>query len=369
MDSSTREYDKSVQPLKSGELVNRRVDSWLVGWFAVALWALILIGREAGVTLPAPALTTLFWISATINAAHFGLSYHLAYGPGGATAVARRMALLWFPMALAGTLVAFALAVRATHDGAAEARVAGALVTTVFLLTGWHYVKQTYGIGRVGLALVGMSINKSEADTLRFGLYPLWVLNAAQMLVGTQALDGYVIGYGLLPAWSIGVLRTAAACATIPILVVLIRLARRGRVPGILLASYVASLAWFVAPVNAYATAIALPGLHALQYLAIGHRAEIGLAAARERPVTAGWWLNIFVGVAAGGLLASRWLPGLVDRHLDPAAPLLASACIFVFLNLHHYLLDATIWKSGGSLVRAVVARPAPADTPVPSGH
>jgi hypothetical protein len=29
-----------------------------------------------------------------------------------------------------------------------------------------------------------------------------------------------------------------------------------------------------------------------------------------------------------------------------------------VFLNLHHYLIDATIWRSRGDLVRAMVRKP-----------
>lgn len=364
-----RAYHKSVLTSESGELVNRRVDAWLVGWFACAVWAGVLIGHRSGMDLPASAVTVLFWIGATLNAAHFGLSYHLAYGDGGSNAPARQLVLWWFPILLAGSLLAFVLMVRATESQAVELRVSGGLMSSVFLLTGWHYVKQTYGIGRVGLALSGMSISKGEADVLRFGLYPLWILNAAQLLIAPRFLDGYTIGARVLPPVSLDVLRVAALLAAIPILAVVARLARRGQVPGILLASYVAAILWFVAPVNAFATAIALPALHALQYLAIGHRAEVGLAAGRGQDVTVNWWLNIFVGVTAGGLLASRWLPGLIDRQLDPTLPLLASACFFVFLNLHHYALDATIWKSGGTLVRAVVARPVAADAPMPAAR
>lgn len=349
--------------------MNRRIDSWLVGWLAAALWVLILIGHRTGVDLPGAVVTTLFWVGATLSAAHFGLSYHLAYGSGGTSAVARRLALWWFPIGLATGLLAFALAVRATTSQAVETEVASALISSVFLLTGWHYVKQTYGVGRVGLALTGMSISRREANTLRYGLYPLWILNAAQLLIAPRVLDGYAIGFRVLPPTSLDALRIAAVGAAIPIVVVFFRLAQRGRVPGILLASYAASVLWFAFPVSAFATAIALPALHALQYLAIGHRAEIGLARTNGQSVTASWWLNIFMGVTAGGLLASRWLPGLIDRQLDPAAPLLAAACFFVFLNLHHYLLDATIWKSGGSLVRAVVSRPSTADSRVPATH
>jgi len=272
--------------------------------------------------------------------------------------------LWWFPVTLAVGLLAFALAVRFTTSEAVEARVAGALISSVFLLTGWHYVKQTYGIGRVSLALADVSITRREANTLRYGLYPLWIFNAAQLLTATRFFDGYEIGFRLLPPASLELLRIAAVGAAIPIVVVFAQLASRRRVPGVLLASYVASVLWFAFPVNAFATTIALPALHALQYLAIGHRAEIGLAQTKGQRITTHWWLNIFVGVTAGALLASRWLPGLIDRQLDPTAPLLAAACFFVFLNLHHYLLDATIWKSGGSLVRAVVARPGMTEAP-----
>lgn len=346
--------------------MNRRVDSWLVGWLAVALWALILLGHRLGATLPADAVTALFWVGATLSAAHFGLSYHLAYGDGGTAMVARRVALWWFPLTLAGGLLAFGLTVRSISSHAAEGRVAGALISSVFLLTGWHYVKQTYGIGRMGLALAGMSLSQGEANTLRYGLYPLWILNAAQLLVATRVIDGYEIGFRWLPAAALDTLRIAAVAAAIPIVAVFIRLLQRGGVPGILLGSYVAGVLWFAFPVSAYATAIALPALHALQYLAIGHRAEVGMARLNGRAITTGWWLNIFVGVAAGGLLASRWVPGLIDRQLDPAGPLLASACFFVFLNLHHYLLDATIWKSGGTLIRAVVNAPTTPRTSIP---
>lgn len=357
---------------KSGELVNRRIDAWLVGWIAVALWLLILIGHAAGITLSATTVSALFWISATINAAHFGLSYHLAYGDGGAGVRARRFAFVWFPALFAAALLVFVMYVRGAGDRVVEYRVAGALITSVFLLTGWHYVKQTYGVGRVGLALAGMRISKGEADILRFGLYPLWILNASQVLIGQRLVDSYVIGYELLPPAVAPLLKVLAMMAAVPVVVVLVRLARRGRVPGILLASYAAALLWFVFPVDAYATVIGLQALHALQYLAIGHRAELGLAQARGQRTTNWWWLNIFVGVACGGLLASRWVPGLLDRGLDPAAPALASACFFVFLNLHHYVMDATIWKSGGPLVNAVVSgstADAARAAPVPAGR
>jgi hypothetical protein len=58
-----------------------------------------------------------------------------------------------------------------------------------------------------------------------------------------------------------------------------------------------------------------------------------------------------------GGLLLSTWMPGLLNNALlSSDRPLLFSAVFFVFLNLHHYVVDAVIWRSRGELVRTMVA-------------
>jgi divalent metal cation (Fe/Co/Zn/Cd) transporter len=81
-------------------------------------------------------------------------------------------------------------------------------------------------------------------------------------------------------------------------------------------------------------------------------------------------WLQIFGGAAAGGLLLSVWLPSWLDDRLTTATSAAAfSAAFFVFLNLHHYLIDASIWRSNGELVRSMTASPAavPAAGQVPA--
>ncbi len=140
-----------------------------------------------------------------------------------------------------------------------------------------------------------------------------------------------------------------------------LRLRSGTRPPALLLAPYVAAFLWLGLAPSPVWTILLLAPFHALQYLAVGHRAELAVAA--DRPGTHGttWWLNVFVGGACGGLLISRWVPQLLDPHVHRIGPLLFAAAFFVFLNLHHYLIDAVIWRSSGELVRAVVRRPAPA--------
>jgi hypothetical protein len=86
------------------------------------------------------------------------------------------------------------------------------------------------------------------------------------------------------------------------------------------------------------------------------------VAAARERaePHLPSWWICVFGGATAGGLLFSRYLPKMLDSTVGPpTGPLFFAACLFAFLNLHHYAIDAVIWRSSGEHVRRIVKAPA----------
>jgi hypothetical protein len=80
-------------------------------------------------------------------------------------------------------------------------------------------------------------------------------------------------------------------------------------------------------------------------------------------------WIEVFGGAACAGLLLTLWVPQWLDRRLGiDGVPLLATAGLFVFLNLHHYLIDAVIWRSRGDLVRSLVTPPAAATQLSPAG-
>lgn len=353
--------------VKPSVLVAGRVDAWLVGGLGVLLWGMALVGQQWGMTLSSSMVDVVFWVGAALTAAHFGLSYHLAYGFGATAARARPVPLIAFPAVLAVGLTIVAVTVRASGGSAAEHHLAGAGITSVFLLTAWHYLKQTYGVGRVAAGYAGVRLTKVEGHVLRYALYPLWFYNAGQILEkgNTYYLDQYRFGASLLPTWCITGLHIAAYAALAPIVIVFMRIGQRAPLPGMLLMPYLAAALWFMFPVNPVATSLVLAPVHALQYLAIGHRAELGLALGRRSGTSFAWWLNIALAVTSGGLLATRWLPGWLDHRIDPAAPLLASAMFFTFLNLHHYVIDATVWRSNGTLIKALRTDQRNAEAPV----
>ena len=341
-------------------LVARHVDGWLVGWLAVLVWVAAFASAHTGITVGLHVTVTVYWVGAVVTAAHFGLSYHLAYRGGLPAIRARPVALLAAPVALIA-LLALTVATSIASGTASTARLTSALITGVYLMTTWHYVKQVYGVGRVGAAYAGTKLGPWDVRVLRYGLYPLWFLGAAQVLIRGSGynLAGFRVGYSLLPAGTLTLLRWLVLLSAIPVVAVFTRMrARERRWPaGTLVAPYVAAFLWLGLPPNPILTLLLLAPFHALQYLAIGHRAEVAVASLRPGPHGVAWWLNIFAGAACGGLLLSRWLPQLLDAHVGHGGPLLFAAAFFVFLNVHHYLIDASIWRSKGELVRAMVPR------------
>ena len=347
-------------------LVHRHVDAWLVGWLAVALWAAGSLLAGSGSGLSGSALNGVFWVGAVISAGHFGLSYHLAYRTGRAAIAASPFVLLLAPALLATVLLGL-VALSLASAGAGTVRLTSALLTSVYLMTTWHYVKQVYGVGRVGAAYAGVRLSSRDAQVLRYALYPLWFLGASRVLVTgvNYSFGGFPVGWSLLPHQTLTVLQVLALLCAAPVAQVLIRLRRP---PAMLVAPYVAAFLWLGLPTNPAMTLLVLAPLHAIQYLAVGHRAEVALAGGAVSP---GWWLNIFAGAACGGLLLSRWIPQTLDRAMAaPGQPALFLSAFFVFLNLHHYLIDASIWRSRGPVITAMVsgppARPEP-ELPLPS--
>ena len=342
--------------------MRRGIDGLLVGWLAAFVWIAVYLSGRLRIDVPVPDLTVVYWAGIVVTAAHFGLSYHLAYRDGASAMRARPFVLVGAPLAIL-VVLAGVVCTGFAAGPAATRQVTGWLITLVYLLTTWHYVKQVYGVGRVGAGFARVALDEWDVRLLRYGLYPLWFVGAARVLVrGTSYyLSGYSFGVPVLPPAVYSHIRHWSVLVAVPIAVAFVRIARRTHrlPPSLLLAPYVAGVLWLGLPTDPLLTVLLLAPFHALQYLAIGHRAEVAVADGEGTGRGAGWWLNIFVGAACGGLLVSRWAPQALDRHLDPAgAPLMFTAAAFVFLNLHHYLIDASIWRSKGELVRAMARQP-----------
>ena len=338
-----------------------RVDGWLTGWLAVVLWAVAWVCARAGHPLSSVGIP-FYWPALTLSAVHFGTTYHLAYSGGPAAVQKRPFALFIGPALLGGALVGI-VGVAIVSGATQTRRATQAAIVTVFLLTAWHYIKQVYGLARIGAAYDHLRLTSHQVQVLRYGLYPLWFIGAGQVLTrhsGARSA-GFDIGVDLVPYAAFKVARIVAIVCAAAIAVVIVQASFRARVrpPSLMVAPYLAAFLWLTASTDVVGATLALGALHALQYMACCYRAETALGLAPPARGSVLRWAEIFGGAACGGLIISIWLPQRLNAALPIAgAPLLFTAVCFVFLNLHHYLIDAVIWRSNGDLVRAMSRSP-----------
>ena len=89
---------------------------------------------------------------------------------------------------------------------------------------------------------------------------------------------------------------------------------------------------------------------------------------ARGHVLDAALWLTHIGGAAAGGLLVATWLPSMLDSTMSPAySPGLYGSLVFIALNLHHYAIDAAIWRHDGPHLARISKGPQPTTAVEPS--
>ena len=138
------------------------------------------------------------------------------------------------------------------------------------------------------------------------------------------------------------------------------------RLPAAVWCPGAAAFLWAGWPPSYTSTALVLAATHAIQYLACVYRAERTWGQVRDQVQPGLWLLSVFGAATVAGLFATTWMAPLVSAAAGvPVLPL--TATLFVALNLHHYAIDAVIWRSKGDHVRRIVSvRSAPVAGLVP---
>lgn len=343
-------------------LVGPRLDAWLLGGIGVVAW-ILLAGPGPLESVAVPVLGYgIVWVLMALVGTHFGVSYHLAYGQGRAAVLQRPFALVVVPVGLVAATLLLGVAALSGADAVARGGVQIGLMA-VFTLTGWHYVKQVYGVSRLGVSLQGLSIDPVIGRLLRYGLYPVWFVHALKTWV--PGFDdehyGFTSGVALLPRSALDAMHAMALVGALVVVGCWLVLALRWKrwVPATMWAPYVAGYLWLTHPPDHLSGAVVLGALHAVQYLACAHRAEMSWAAERGESSAVVWWTSVFGGALATGMLLSYWAPMWLGWATEGSSVgLIPAAMLFVTFNLHHYAVDAVIWRSRDGHLRRILTGP-----------
>jgi hypothetical protein len=368
-------------PFRLGEFL-------LVGGATPVLFALAwLLRKTIGLDASELAFGFLtFHAAHVINDPHFSVTYLLFYkdwrARAGGTQFAPRQRARYL---VAGALVPVVLAVWAIAGLVTRSAVAlGLMIQLMFLLVGWHYVKQGFGVMTVLAARRGVRFSASERLAILAHCYAGWAYAwASPADAGTEVEEKGVVyttiahSHGLERATQVVFLATALV-----LLGVLVTKRRReGSLPlftpltALLCSIWSWSIYSSIDPIVVYV----IPALHSIQYLYFVWLLKGNEARELEGPPRFEVSARVRLGILAVSALGLGWVlfhgaPSAFDdllvrrhlRHSDAAlGPTPYFAAIFAFVNIHHYFMDYVIWRRDNPqtryLLQPAVAAPAPA--------
>jgi len=308
-----------------------------------------------------------------INYPHFASSYQIFYRKFAAKAFGGDCdPILRARYINAGIVVPVGLALFAAASVAAgNARMLGFGANLMFLLVGWHYVKQGYGILMVDSVLKRQPFEDSEKRLLRINGYVVWLLS---WLFGNTVLSRhelFTVHYYTfeVPAALLIFVGAGAAATGVLTISVLVRRwrANGGSLPCNGVLAYIASLYLWILVFNVDLGPIWLmmvPVLHSLQYLEVVWRYQIGYE--QDRPGAGGalfgflpqsvakrryrfnFALFVLLGVILGAMgfwIIPILLKALVPYDSGTFGSGMFLFVFFIFINVHHYFLDNVMWR------------------------
>jgi hypothetical protein len=268
-------------------------------------------------------------------------------------------------------LAAWAIAGLATRS----TLVLGWMIQLMFLLVGWHYVKQGFGAMVVLAARRGVAFRPRERLAILAHCYAGWAHAwATHAAPGKEVEEKGLVYTNLATPAGLDRVTRVAAVATLILLAASLfdKWRREGRLPLVtplvaLLCSVWSWSIWSgVDPLVRYV----VPALHSVQYLYFVRLLEGNEAREREGPPWFEPSAKVRLGILAASALGLGWLlfhgaPWALDdgfvRPRDRASALGPTPCfamLYAFVNIHHYFMDHVIWRRENPRTRYLVAAP-----------
>jgi hypothetical protein len=316
----------------------------------------------------------MFQAAHFINDPHFSVTYLLFYRDarerlfGRAFGTAQRARY-----ALAGVLVPCGLV---TWAAAAllmrSAQALGNLAQLMLLLVGFHYAKQGFGMLTVLSARRGVRFSARERSLLLVHCYAAWAYAWAQPARTGRKVEekGVVYWAPPHPEWLEHLTLAALVVSSLALAASLFAKWRSERrlptspLMGFLVTIWLWTIYTSLDPLLRYV----IPALHSLQYLYFVWLLRRNEAREQEGPPVFGppvatrLWALALSALVLGWVLF-RGAPELLDTSLTGIASASMGetpffAALFVVVNIHHYFMDAVIWRRENPELRLLYADP-----------
>ena len=289
------------------------------------------------------------------NHPHFTSSYMLMYGDFRKN-ILKSARYIWAAIVVPAILLIYLL-----YCLAAERRdLLGHAVNAMFFLVGWHYVKQIFGVVAVTAAQRNYFYSGFDRVIVLTNLFSIWAVS----FLNSQTYAGWFDFYGLKYQsfeLSVNWMKLSYLVFFVSLAVVVYRHVEKylktGKTPGTAAAVALLTLyAWYL-PVFAHPFfAYLIPFFHSLQYLVFVWYFKRQQQTDRH---PSAWYKYLFL-YAFGAIVSGALIFEIIPKALDSAykfqnADLGEKPFLVVFLlfiNIHHYFIDNTIWKSSNLEVK-----------------
>ena len=338
------------------------LEVFLVGGFSILVSLGFWIFLDKGA--PLATISSLAFAAAFLaNHPHFSSSYILLYRDFRKNIFRRKRYILSaviVPVALASLIVtAFLLR---------DKILLGNIVTSMFFLVGWHYVKQVFGFVIVTSVHRKIFYNSFERRLLLTNLFSMWFLSFLGSHTGVATYDFYGIEHHSLqlPVWLLQLDQFVLVFSLLSLIYVhVMKYIKTGFVPSPpAVVAFAALYVWYIPAMSHPGFAYFIPFFHSLQYLTFVWLFKKNQVSAEisslQGEVSRKSWIIKFGGFAAAafilGALAFEYVPKFLDRQniiVNDAigtAPFLVA--FLLFINIHHYFIDNTIWRSDNESVK-----------------
>jgi hypothetical protein len=324
-----------------------------------------LLQRTIGLSSADLAVGFLFFYGAhVINDPHFAVTYLLFYEKARARAFGGEFAPLQRARYVAaGVLVPLALVAWAgTALATRSAYSLGLLIQSMFLLVGWHYVKQGFGVMTVLAARRGVRFSPRERLAILAHCYAGWAYAWASPYDPGKEVEEKGVVYTTIthPHGLERVTLVVFLASAVWLFGVLFQKWRRERglpiltpLMALLSSIWIWSIYSSIDPLVVYA----IPALHSVQYLYFVWLLKRNEGREREGPPWFEVSARVRVGMLAVSALGLGWLlfhgaPAALDDFLVPRrsrftdlGPTPYFAALFAVVNIHHYFMDYVIWR------------------------
>jgi hypothetical protein len=371
--------------LNTNCVISRSADFWLTGGISIIAWLFSLAAYFFSNTNQGFDRLILTWpmlflgLTIVCNHPHFISSYRIAYGNG-----SKRILLSWFTLIVVPVLLValFLASYKFSHQPSSDHKwiaklfwisnsadlgidLLRASVWLMWATVGWHYAKQAFGISLRYAGYDRYPLSNTDRNILKFTLLSVVPINVMAMLNQMAAYPTYS-AFQDLPMRGISTAPWLGAISFwIPILLLFVCClcfakiyGQTKKLPSInFLVPFVTFYLWWYPGLWPLPYAmIMIPFFHSLQYLPFAYqKMNSELDVKKSKNLSRAVTLNIFF-ILVVGISMFDLIPNYLDTKLEMRSDFGASfflVAFVVFINVHHFFIDSSIWKSKNKLAQA----------------